>query len=64
MAELEKTWAQKLAEEAAKTNTSAERAAIAKKKLVMPHLWNLNEDPALTDVIVHFIGEGEITVGM
>lgn len=63
MAELEKSWAQKVAEEAAKNNTSAERAAIAKKKLSFPHLWNLNEDPALTDVIVHFIEEGEVTVG-
>lgn len=24
-----------------------------------PHLWNLNEDPALSDVIVHFVDKGE-----
>lgn len=23
-----------------------------------PHLWNLNEDPALSDVIVHFLEKG------
>lgn len=28
-----------------------------------PHLWNLNEDPALTDIIVHFIDKGDNTVG-
>ncbi|CAI4230337.1 unnamed protein product [Auanema sp. JU1783] len=63
MAELEKTWQQKIAEEAAKNNTSAERAAIAKRKQTTPYFWNLNEDPALTDVIVHFISEGEVTIG-
>lgn len=24
-----------------------------------PHLWNLNEDPALSDVIVHFVDKGD-----
>ncbi|CAJ0578682.1 unnamed protein product, partial [Mesorhabditis spiculigera] len=64
MANLEKTWQQKVAEEAAKAgNVSAERAAILEKKKTVSHLWNLNEDPALTNVIVHFIPEGELTVG-
>lgn len=29
----------------------------------IPHLWNLNEDPALTNVIVHFLDKGETRVG-
>ncbi|VDO18732.1 unnamed protein product [Heligmosomoides polygyrus] len=62
MAELEKTWQEKIAEEAAK-NTSAERLAIQKQRQEIPHLWNLNEDPALTDVIVHFLPPGEVTIG-
>ncbi|KHJ96934.1 FHA domain protein [Oesophagostomum dentatum] len=63
MAELEKTWQEKVAEEAAKHNTSAVRIAIMKQRQEIPHLWNLNEDPALTDVIVHFLPPGEITIG-
>ncbi|ETN74827.1 FHA domain protein [Necator americanus] len=63
MAELEKTWQEKVAEEAAKHNTSAERMAIMKQRQEIPHLWNLNEDPALTDVIVHFLPPGVITIG-
>ncbi|RCN39152.1 FHA domain protein [Ancylostoma caninum] len=63
MAELEKTWQEKIAEEAAKHNASAERMAIMKQRQEIPHLWNLNEDPALTDVIVHFLPPGEITIG-
>ncbi|VDK55560.1 unnamed protein product [Cylicostephanus goldi] len=63
MAELEKTWQEKVAEEAAKHNASAERLAIMKQKQETPHLWNLNEDPALTDVIVHFLPPGEVTIG-
>ena len=27
-------------------------------KKVIPHFWNLNEDPALTGMIVHFIKPG------
>jgi hypothetical protein len=39
------------------------RSAIAKRRLEQPHLWNLNEDPALTDMIVHFIDRGIVRVG-
>ncbi|KAK6045108.1 hypothetical protein COOONC_17387 [Cooperia oncophora] len=44
-------------------STSAERQAILKQRKEVPHLWNLNEDPALTDVIVHFLPPGEVTIG-
>ena len=28
------------------------------KKRVMPHLWNLNEDPQLTGMLTHFVPPG------
>lgn len=30
---------------------------------VIPHLWNLNEDPALAAMIVHFCKTGEFVGG-
>jgi len=27
-------------------------------KKVIPHFWNLNEDPALTGMVVHFCKQG------
>ncbi|CEF61084.1 Kinesin-like protein KIF1B [Strongyloides ratti] len=35
---------------------------IIKKKKEIPHLWNLNEDPALTNKIVHFIYKNDTLV--
>ena len=29
----------------------------------MPHLWNLNEDPALQGVVAYFVREGKTTIG-
>ncbi|VDO30787.1 unnamed protein product [Haemonchus placei] len=89
MSELEKTWQEKVAEEAAKVkeifkgfswkmisisraysvtlfelqSTSIEHQAIQKQRQEIPHFWNLNEDPALTDVIVHFLPPGQVTIG-
>ena len=33
------------------------------KRKIVPHLWNMNEDPALSCVIAYFIDKDEITVG-
>lgn len=64
MEEMEKSWQQKIAEEAAKHASGAsEKVEMEAKKKKMCHLWNLNEDPALTNVIVHFIPVGESVVG-
>ncbi|PIC40350.1 hypothetical protein B9Z55_011723 [Caenorhabditis nigoni] len=64
MEEMEKSWQQKIAEEAAKhAGGASEKAEMEAKKRKMCHLWNLNEDPALTNVIVHFIPVGETVVG-
>ena len=32
---------------------------LEQKKKVVPHLWNLNEDPSLSSMIIHFVQEGE-----
>lgn len=36
---------------------------LEQKRKEVPHLWNLNEDPALTNVIVHFVENGENRIG-
>ena len=33
------------------------------KKKIMPHLWNLNEDPMLSGMITHFVPPGDSHVG-
>ncbi|CAL2037683.1 unnamed protein product [Caenorhabditis brenneri] len=64
MEEMEKSWQQKIAEEASKhAGGASEKAEMEAKKKRMCHLWNLNEDPALTNVIVHFIPIGDTVVG-
>uniref|UniRef100_A0A0N5BDB2 Kinesin-like protein n=1 Tax=Strongyloides papillosus TaxID=174720 RepID=A0A0N5BDB2_STREA len=35
---------------------------IIKKRKEIPHLWNLNEDPALTNKIIHFINKNDTLV--
>uniref|UniRef100_A0A1I7WJZ8 Galectin n=1 Tax=Heterorhabditis bacteriophora TaxID=37862 RepID=A0A1I7WJZ8_HETBA len=60
MSNLEKSWQERIAEEKEKS-TSSEHIAFAKQRQKMAHMWNLNEDPALTDVIVHFIPNGKVT---
>lgn len=41
----------------------ADRAKIDAQRKSVPHFWNLNEDSALTDMIVHFVRTGEMKVG-
>ncbi|KAK0427687.1 hypothetical protein QR680_010367 [Steinernema hermaphroditum] len=62
MENLEKTWQERLAEEQ-KKHGDLDYQKIEKRRLVDPHMWNLNEDPALTDVIAHFIENGENKIG-
>ena len=35
-----------------------EENRLREKRKTTPHLWNLNEDPQLTGVVVHFIDQG------
>ncbi|KAI6241485.1 putative tRNA N6-adenosine threonylcarbamoyltransferase [Aphelenchoides fujianensis] len=62
MDDLEKSWQQRLAEERKKFG-GEDRSQMEARRKTDPHLWNLNEDPALTDMIVHFIDEGDNRVG-
>ena len=34
-----------------------------KRRKTTPHFWNLNEDPQLTDMVVHFVKRGKSHVG-
>ncbi|XP_063964719.1 kinesin-like protein KIF28P [Lytechinus pictus] len=64
MESMKKSWEQKL-----KEVHSAQEQELAKEKKkheemkVMPHLWNLNEDPALTGMIIHMLKQGLTKVG-
>ncbi|CAD5220541.1 unnamed protein product [Bursaphelenchus xylophilus] len=62
MEDLEKSWQERLNEER-KKYAGEDRAEIEAKRKTVAHMWNLNEDPALTDMVVHFIPEGENRVG-
>uniref|UniRef100_A0A8W8LYM8 Kinesin-like protein n=1 Tax=Magallana gigas TaxID=29159 RepID=A0A8W8LYM8_MAGGI len=61
---MKKTWQERLSEQetANKGNVDAERKKQEEKK-VIPHFWNLHEDPALTAMIVHFAREGSSKIG-
>ena len=34
-----------------------------KRRKTTPHFWNLNEDPQLTDMVVHFVKKGKSRIG-
>eukprot|EP00163_Fabomonas_tropica_P030977 TRINITY_DN720_c0_g1_i9.p1 TRINITY_DN720_c0_g1~~TRINITY_DN720_c0_g1_i9.p1 ORF type:complete len:1000 (+),score=355.26 TRINITY_DN720_c0_g1_i9:680-3679(+) len=60
MAEMAKSWEEKLAESKAVMDAGAEEEKkIKDKKGTTPHFSNINEDPALTGAVVHFIKEGD-----
>ncbi|VDM51050.1 unnamed protein product [Toxocara canis] len=63
MERLQQTWQQRLDEQKSKGGNLDERTIIKQRRNAEPHLWNLNEDPALTDMIVHFIGNGLVKLG-
>ena len=60
MADLQKTWTQKLseAEEEWQERDREERKRQERRKTT-PHLWNLNEDPLLTNTYVHLMPPGQ-----
>ncbi|XP_035688755.1 kinesin-like protein KIF28P [Branchiostoma floridae] len=64
METMKMTWEQRLQEEAAQNQEKlqAERRKQEEMK-VIPHFWNLNEDPSLTGMVVHFVREGNTRVG-
>ena len=64
MEEMHKSWEEKLKEAHAKSAIGLSDGQKEKEeKMNVPHLWNLNEDPALAGVIYHFLRDGETKVG-
>ncbi|XP_077998394.1 kinesin-like protein KIF28 [Glandiceps talaboti] len=62
--EMEAVWKRKLAEVESASQAKIEHEKEKQEQMkITPHLWNLNEDPSLTGVIVHFIPQGETRVG-
>ncbi|KAK2185880.1 hypothetical protein NP493_220g03034 [Ridgeia piscesae] len=62
--DLEEFGAQKWGE--CKEESQAEIKAREQEKedqKTIPHFWNLNEDPSLTHIIIHFTRRGETTLG-
>uniref|UniRef100_A0A1I8IKH8 Kinesin-like protein 6 n=1 Tax=Macrostomum lignano TaxID=282301 RepID=A0A1I8IKH8_9PLAT len=65
MEAMERAWAEKLAQAQAEAQEQIqERKAESERKKNVPHLWNLNEDAALSGMIVQFVDPGAVqTVG-
>ncbi len=65
MAKMKTTWEEQL--RSAKSEVErlqTEQKIMEEKKRKIPHLWNLNEDPALTGVIIYFLeGKKEFVIG-
>ncbi|XP_056000812.1 kinesin-like protein KIF28P isoform X2 [Ostrea edulis] len=64
MENMKKTWQERLSEQEQvnKGTMDAERKKQEDRK-VIPHFWNLHEDPALTAMIIHFAKEGTSNIG-
>ncbi|XP_046350118.2 kinesin-like protein KIF28P isoform X2 [Haliotis rufescens] len=64
MKESETTWAQKLEEAnfASQGQAEEETQKQARRKTVC-NFWNLNEDPALTAMVIHFVKDGQSKIG-
>ncbi|XP_060073969.1 kinesin-like protein KIF28P [Ylistrum balloti] len=64
MEEMKTTWEQKL-EIAQKENQAKieDERRLAEHKKVTPHFWNLNEDPALSGMVVHFCDKDKALIG-
>ncbi|KAL5006291.1 hypothetical protein ScPMuIL_015097 [Solemya velum] len=64
MENMKKSWEERLkeAQQDNKATMDAENKEVHDRK-VIPHLWNLNEDPALAAMIVHFCKTGKSRIG-
>ncbi|XP_071502786.1 kinesin-like protein KIF28P [Diadema antillarum] len=64
METMKKSWEQKLKEVHAAQEQELRKERNKQEEMkVTPHFWNLNEDPALTGMIVHFVKPGLTKVG-
>uniref|UniRef100_A0A0N4Z581 Kinesin-like protein n=1 Tax=Parastrongyloides trichosuri TaxID=131310 RepID=A0A0N4Z581_PARTI len=59
MENLKKNWEERLSFVVKSNNYNDDTN---KKRKEVPHLWNLNEDPALTNKIVHFINKNDTLI--
>ncbi|XP_033111082.1 kinesin-like protein KIF28P [Anneissia japonica] len=61
---VKKTWEQRLSEANAANKEKLEQERQKQEEIkVTPHFWNLNEDPALTGIVVHFAKKGVSRIG-
>ncbi|PAA54177.1 hypothetical protein BOX15_Mlig025022g3 [Macrostomum lignano] len=64
MEAMERQWAEKLAQAQAESQAQIrDKEAVGERRKQQPHLWNLNEDPSLSGLIVHFCEPGSHTIG-
>jgi len=64
MDQMKKSWEQRLKEEhKASESKESEMKKEHEMKKTTSHLWNLNEDPQLTNMIVHFLKPGNYRIG-
>ncbi|KAH9487863.1 Kinesin-like protein kif28p [Bulinus truncatus] len=61
---MKKTWTESMKESQDEylVKVEAEKKRNEERK-VIPHFWNLSEDPALTAVLIHFLREGSVRIG-
>uniref|UniRef100_H2YJV4 Kinesin-like protein 6 n=1 Tax=Ciona savignyi TaxID=51511 RepID=H2YJV4_CIOSA len=64
MEQMKLTWQQRLEEQSqANQLLLVEERSKQEARKTTPHLWNLNEDPMLTGMIVHLTPPGDFTIG-
>ncbi|XP_069105023.1 kinesin-like protein KIF28P isoform X2 [Argopecten irradians] len=64
MENMKKTWQERMQENKGSISANMEEDNKRQEdRKVIPHLWNLNEDPALTAMVVHFVNEGTSKIG-
>jgi len=64
MEEMKKSWEQRLKEQEESSNLQLEAVkSEQEKRKTTAHFWNLNEDPQLTNMVVHFIPPGSYRIG-
>ncbi|XP_072041898.1 kinesin-like protein KIF28P [Amphiura filiformis] len=64
MDQMKQSWEQRLKEVQTSQQEELEKERKKREEMkVIPHFWNLNEDPALTGMVVHFAPPGVTRVG-
>ncbi|XP_033759938.1 kinesin-like protein KIF28P isoform X2 [Pecten maximus] len=64
MENMKKTWEERMQENKGSISANMEEDNKRQEdRKVIPHFWNLNEDAALTAMVVHFVNEGTSKLG-